>query len=325
MNRIIQSIEPSYPWLWTAILTKESSVTGSVDPNQSISALSAVSAWATTLQKALTGGLSTFLWSGTGKFGTDVNLSALIQDVQLPAQGFTLQYEDLGFCRYPTIGQINTDPITLNYLENADNIISRYYQDWAQEIAPILVSLKSANAASQQLDVGAASLFAPLATVSRTLFIIKTKRDLALGLVDYITTVLNKKIKGSLASLSSGFTELPVQIYCFPKVFPQKVVEAKLDKSETNSFRTLQVLLERVPTIITSRSDGLAATNAQLLMSATMGWAKAASAVSETLLGIASSAINSIAEISTVSKLYTQGNAATLVDISKQPETFDAR
>jgi len=328
----IKSLEPSLPWSWMAILTKETAISDSMDPNGSAKALSAVASLTTALSNIMSGDLSSFLWSGTGQFGKDTLFSSLMQSVQLPSAGFTLQYEDLGFIRYPTVGQINTEPLTVDYLETADNLVSRYYQDWMNDCAPVIATLKSttpvvtdpAGNTFAVVPAGDSTLFAPLASVSRTLFIIKTKRDVSTGLISYLLNFLNTSPTGGIGDIVSGFPELPVQIYCFPKVFPQKTTEAKLDKSETNSIRTFQVILERVPslTYIISKAQ---VSQLSLLMSVTLGWAGVVSSLSGSLLGLATVASNSIQALSQTTKLYSKSDAAALVDISQQPERNDAR
>jgi len=148
------------------------------------------------------------------------------------------------------------------------------------------------------------------------------KRDTALSLLNYLTDLTNKTGLENFLMISTGFYEAPVQIYCFPKVVPQKFKESKLDKAETNTIRTVAVIMERIPTIRYPSEGAPPVTTMQAFMSGVMGYSGALSSITDTILGIAGGVNGVIGKITQFSKVMPQAEAKALVDTTQQDESY---
>lgn len=317
MIRLPPDFEPSYPWLWMAVLSKPAS--------NGLGAAVSAAAVVKSATSVLSGDLSSILMSGISSLGGDTAFSALIQAVTLPARGFSIKYNNLGFVQYPEIDKILTEPIQVDFIENETCDVAKYLNAWLRDIAPTTVSVgRRADVAE---SARRSSEFAVLAddSVTRSLYVIKMRRDLALALVNGVLTSLNREVLAGFAQLRSGISELPVQIYCFPKVFPEKVTEDKLDKSETNSTRKISVVLNRVPRLVVPTADSIGsgafvASKEEMLMTAVMGASAAVGQLSSALMGVVNTVGGAVTGAQRLSGFVRKSDARGLTDLSAQPE-----
>jgi len=279
--------------------------------------------------KVLSGDVSAFLVPSATGFEGDITFSSLIKAIDLPEFGFQMSYSDLGWVRYPHAEQVLTMPLQLDFIETDTNLVAKYFHNWLNIISPVVSKIntrfeagKDSASTISKGTTQAAATFKPLASAARVLYVIKMKRDTALSLLNYLADMSNKSALGNFLKISTGFYEAPVQIYCFPKVVPQKFKESKLDKGETNTIRTVAVTLERVPTIRYPTEQAGPASTMQVFMSGVMGYSGAVSAITDSVIGIAGGINGVIGKLTQFSKLMPQAEAKVLVDTSRQTESY---
>lgn len=323
MTRIIHDVEPASPWLWMAILTKETNVSVKMDITEQGNVLKKVASYTALATSVATGDFSGLLWSSLGTFGDDMVFSSLAQSIQLPSIGYAIRYNDLGFIQYPAVDKILSEPIPIDFMETPDRVVSKYFNSWVNDISPIHVRL-NALAGSVNTD-RKGTLFHPLGSgVTRALYVIKMRRDVALSLVNGMLDAFSSGVLSNMANLRTGIYELPVQIYCYPRVFPQKITESKLDHSETNSGCSVNVILERVPRLILPGKTGPDEDKVSALLSVIMGYSGAVSAMTDTLIGVVNLGNTVVGKVDQVTKLFTKEEASSLTNLSMQPEQVDS-
>jgi hypothetical protein len=331
MNRIIRNISPSYPWMWMAIL---SATPNSMNPANSddpakglVKAAKTVAKYADIATKLLSGDLSAFVPLLTGVFEDDMLFSSLIKAVDLPTFGYTMEYSDLGFVRYPHASQVMTEGFNIDFMETQDNAVSRYMLDWQNRICPSIGKVNSGSAKGDLLvsNTGNLSAFTPLAAVARTLYVIKLRRSTLLALANLLVESGNDALKG-IWNVQTGIYETPVQIYCFPQVVPQSFKEAKLDKTETNSLRTVSVRLDRVPILRYPSDDDTGeygrVTKEMTFLSGVLGASRAIDSLTDTALGLMSAGQAFVGTAKAIYGIYDGQKARELVSKDNQPEVY---
>ena len=340
MNRIIRNVSPSYPWMWMAILSAEPNKmnpASSSEPAKGlVNAAKQVAKFADVASKILSGDLSAFIPALTGMFEGDMLFSSLIKSVDLPNFGHEYEYSDLGFVRYPHANQVNTEGFTVDFLETQDSTVSRYMHDWQNLICPSVGKVNAGSTVGGDLVnrsdevIGTSSTnaaaFRPLAAVSRTLYLIKLRRSSLLALANLLIEAGNDAMKG-IYNIQSGLYETPAQIYCFPQVVPKTFKESKLDKSESNSLSTVSVRMERVPILRYPSDTGGGeygkVTKEMVFLSGILGASRALDSLTDTVLGMVSTAGSIIGTVKTVNGIYTQQEARKLVSKDDQAEVYD--
>lgn len=333
MNRIIRNLSPSYPWMWMAIL---SASPNSINPANSedsaqglVRAAKIVANIADFSVKLLSGDMSAFIPALTGMFEDGMLFSSLIKSIDLPTFGFDFEYSDLGFVKYPHANMVRTEDFPVDFLETQDNAVARYMLDWQNQICPSVGKVNSGTEVDSHVGTKKSNLaaFTPLSRVARTLYVIKLRRSTLLSLANLLVEAGNDALKG-IWNVQSGIYETPVQIYCFPQVVPRTFKESKLDKTETNSLRTVSVRMDRVP-ILRYPTDGEGGeygriTSEAKFLSGVLGASRAIDALTDTALGLVAAGSAFYGAAKTVHGMYTKETASQITSLDNRPEGQDS-
>jgi hypothetical protein len=328
MNRIIQTLSPSFPWLWTAVISG-----GANQGNVLKDAAKVASIGAQILEGDFSGLVSGI---SSAMMGADGMVSSLIKSVDLPRTGFTLQYDDMSFVRYPQASQAITEPVNVDFLETDSGLISKYFLTWQNEISPVVGKINHKMKVDDLFQAGEkTTLYKPLISVSRALYIIKFRRDFLTAAAEYLANAYrstgNDMVEGLrsiMGNIDTGMYELPVQVYCYPHVIPGVFKEIKLDKAETNSIRTISVTFERVPYLrypsLGPMEYGGGVTKAQLFMSGMLGVSRAASTISGTVISMVESSVKIYTKGMEFSSVLNRQKLSQLASLKAQPEAEPA-
>jgi len=319
-NRLPSDFEPSPVWMWMAILPAKSPY--KVTPEAT--ALAKAKKLAGAIMDVVSGDLSSltnFAWSDE-----DLLLSSLVQDFQPPARGFTIKYNDLGFIQYPSIDKIITEPIQLTFAETSGCMVEAYFDQWINDInrSSTSYSDRQATTVGKVYAPYGSSGFQPAGSLvtHRPLYLVRMRRDLALGTLDYAASLVSKTVLGLVAQIKTGMYELPIKVHHFPRVFPQKTVVSKLDHTDTNSMVTVSVTLERVPHFyIPDRDTGTPDMEYERTINAALGQMGRITSALGGLMDLAATAVKAVGTVGAISGMYSSSDAKKkLTDANSQPE-----